>query len=247
MNRRNFVQAGAASMAIAAATGSGAVAATPRRRPNLLYIFSDQHRAASLPGEPFNQAIAPNLDAFRRANFSMDRCVSNYPLCTPYRGILMSGRWPYQTGLTHNNVALPSTEISIGRVFRDAGYRTGYVGKWHLQGRGTAFIPAGPDRQGFEDWHVWERTNAHYRSWTYDPDTGARIEPEGWNCTTMTDQAVALLELQRGATTPWMLMVSWNPPHPPTIHLLKTRSTTRWTNFTCDPTCRSLWRARRGR
>ena len=212
MNRRDFVQATAAVAAVAA---TGVRAATARRRPNLLYVFSDQHRAASLPGEPFNQAAAPNLDAFRHANFSMDRCVSNYPLCTPYRGILMSGRWPYQTGLTRNNVALPSNEISLGRVFRDAGYHTGYVGKWHLQGRGNAFIPAGPDRQGFEDWHVWARTNAHYRSWTYDPDTGARIQPDGWNCTTMTDQAITLIEQQHGATKPWMLMVSWNPPHPP--------------------------------
>jgi arylsulfatase A-like enzyme len=212
MNRRDFVQATAAVAAIAA---TGVRGASARRRPNLLYVFSDQHRAASLPGEPFNQAAAPNLDAFRHANFSMDRCVSNYPLCTPYRGILMSGRWPYQTGLTHNNVALPSNEISLGRVFRDAGYHTGYVGKWHLQGRGNAFIPAGPDRMGFEDWHVWARTNAHYRSWTYDPDTGARVQPDGWNCTTMTDQAITLIEQQQGATKPWMLMVSWNPPHPP--------------------------------
>ncbi|RZL19038.1 MAG: twin-arginine translocation signal domain-containing protein, partial [Sphingomonas sp.] len=112
MNRRDFVQATAAVAAVAV---TGVRAATARRRPNLLYVFSDQHRAASLPGEPFNQAAAPNLDAFRHANFSMDRCVSNYPLCTPYRGILMSGRWPYQTGLTRNNVALPSNEISLGR------------------------------------------------------------------------------------------------------------------------------------
>ncbi len=216
MNRREFLQTGAAS-AVALGTGAaqaGAQAPAPRR-PNLLYVFSDQHRAVSLPGEPFNEALAPALDAFRRANFSMERCVSTYPLCTPYRGILMSGRWPYQTGLIHNNVALGTGEMSLGRVFRDNGYHTGYVGKWHLQGKGDQFIPPGPARQGFEDWHVWARTNAHYRSWTYDPDSGARIQPEGWNCTRMTDQAVTFIEAQRQADKPWFLVVSWNPPHPP--------------------------------
>lgn len=213
MNRRDFLRTGA--VGALAGTAIPGCAAAPKRRPNLLYVFSDQHRAVSLPGEPYNEAIAPNLDRFRRANFSMERCISNYPLCTPYRGILMSGRWPQQTGLIHNNVALGRQEISLGRVFRDAGYRTGYVGKWHLQGRGNAFIPAGPDRQGFQDWHVWERTNAHYRSFTYDPDTGKRIQPKGWNCTLMTDQAVQLIEQRRSGETPWMMVVSWNPPHPP--------------------------------
>ena len=213
MDRRTFVQTTGAAV-LASGLDTTVQAAPPRRRPNLLYVFSDQHRAASLPGEPYNQAAAPNIDAFRRANFSMERCVSTYPLCTPYRGILMSGRWPYQTGLTHNNVALSANEVSLGRVFKDAGYRTGYVGKWHLQGRSDAFIPAGPDRLGFEDWRVWERTNLHYKSWTYDPDTGQRVQPEGWNCTRMTDQAITLLQSQT-PEKPWMLMLSWNPPHPP--------------------------------
>lgn len=214
MDRRNFLRTTAAG-ALAAAPGLASRATAAPRQPNVLFVFSDQHRAVSLPGEPFNEALAPNLDAFRRANFSMERCISNYPLCTPYRGILMSGRWPYQTGVIHNNVALGTDEVSLARVFRDNGYRTAYVGKWHLQGRGDRFIPAGPGRQGFEDWHVWARTNAHYHSWTYDPATGERIQPPGWNCTRMTDQAVAFLGDQRQDGRPWFLVVSWNPPHPP--------------------------------
>ena len=207
----------------AAAVGAAAYAHTEaahgqdkekRRQPNVLYVFSDQHRVVSLPGEPFSQAIAPNLDAFRRSNFSMETCVSNYPLCTPYRGILMTGRWPYQTGLTRNNIALGTDEISLGGSFKNAGYHTGYVGKWHLSGKHDGFIAKGPLRQGFEDWHVWNATNRHYRSWTYDPDTGEKIQPPGWNCTLMTDQAVAFLHRQP-KDRPWLLMVSWNPPHPP--------------------------------
>ena len=61
---------------------------------------------------------------------------------------------------------------------------------------------------------MWNNTNAHYKSWTYDQDSGEKIQPKGWNCTLMTDEAIAFLEKQP-ANRPWFLMVSWNPPHPP--------------------------------
>ena len=86
MKRRRFLQATAATALMS--MPAVASAARKQKRPNLLYVFDDQHRAASLLGEPYSPVIAPALDAFRRSNFSMDQCVSNYPLCTPYRGIL---------------------------------------------------------------------------------------------------------------------------------------------------------------
>ncbi len=212
MNRRDFVKSGAAAT-FAATLDVHAKS----KRPNILYVFSDQHRAASLPGEPFNQASAPNLDAFRRQNFSMDRCISNYPLCSPYRGILMSGQWPSQSGVIYNNVPLSMEEGFLGETFQKNGYHTGYIGKWHLAGRGESpgFIPAGSRRLGFDDWQVWDATNEHYHAWTYNQETGEKIFPEGWQPTRMTDEAIQFLQKQPKNDKPWLLMVSWNPPHPP--------------------------------
>ena len=99
-------------------------------------------------------------------------------------------------------------------MFRRGGYRTGYIGKWHLSPHDDdgGFIPPGPARQGFDDWHVWSNTNQHFdRSFTFDPDTGARIQPKGYNATLMTDTALRFVDANRGR--PWMLMLSWNPPH----------------------------------
>ena len=158
--------------------------------------------------------MAPNIDAFRHQNFSMERCISNYPLCTPYRGIFMSGRWPYQTGVIRNGAVLSPTEVSLGDTFQSNGYHTGYIGKWHLAGEERNFIPKGPGRLGFEDWHVWDKTNDHYHSWTYNQDTGEKIFPEGWQPTRMTDEAITFLQAQP-KDKPWLLVVSWNPPHPP--------------------------------
>ena len=220
MNRREFVKSSAAAtLAAGLAVQAQAKSKAKRKveKPNVLYVFSDQHRAASLPGEPFNQAAAPNLDAFRHQNFSMDKCISNYPLCSPYRGILMSGRWPSQSGVIYNNVTLSMEEGALGETFQKNGYHTGYIGKWHLAGHGESpgFIPPGPKRLGFEDWHAWDATNEHYHSWTYNQQTGEKIFPEGWQPTRMTDEAVQFLQQQPKDGKPWFLVLSWNPPHPP--------------------------------
>lgn len=216
MDRRQFIQGGVAAGVVAAAPAL-ASSTRPAKQPNVLYVFDDEHRFHSMPGEPHSDPVnAPNLDAFRRANFSMERCVSNYPLCSPYRGILMTGLWPYQNGITHNWIELGTNFESIGHVFDRAGYRTAYVGKWHLSGPGhdRAFVPAGPHRQGFQDWHVWGAVDRHMSySFTFDPDTGEKIQPEGYQSTLMTDQAVKIIHEKHDK--PWMMIVSWHPPHFP--------------------------------
>lgn len=215
ISRREFVKVGAAATVASSLKGIGETK-EKRRRPNVLYVFGDQHRAQSMPGEPFSPVIAPNFERFRRENFSMDTCVSNYPLCTPYRAILMSGQYPQQTGIMHLSMLLSMNKGALGETFRTAGYATGYVGKWHLGGPGENrhMIPAGPDRLGFEDWRAWAATNHHYHAWTYDQKTGEKISPEGWQPVPMTDEAIGFLKRQ-SKEKPWFLVVSYNPPHPP--------------------------------
>jgi arylsulfatase A-like enzyme len=216
MNRREFVQQGLA-VTMAAALKSSAKTRPPKTRPNVLYVFSDEHRTFSLPGDRFSSVLAPNIDAFRRQNLSMEQCISTYPLCSPHRAILLTGLWPFQNGVMRNGIKLGTEVPSIGETFRRSGYRTAYVGKWHLSGTSDPtqlFVPKGPDRQGFEDWHVWGSTNKHFdASYTFDQDTGEKILPKGYNATLMTDQAVEFIHKQT-KEQPWMLIVSWNPPHP---------------------------------
>ena len=187
------------------------------RRPNLLYVFSDQHRACSLPGEEYNDAEAPALAALAAQGTTFTQCISNYPVCSPYRAILMTGRWPYQTGVIDNSYPLRQSEFSLGEAFQQAGYSTGYVGKWHLDARGAeglALKPEGEARHGFQEWRAWYRTNSHQGgSTTFDPVSGKELRPAGYNATNMTDDAIDFIE--RNRARPWMLVISWNPPHPP--------------------------------
>ncbi|HEY4357258.1 MAG TPA: sulfatase [Acidobacteriaceae bacterium] len=217
MNRREFLKASAAAASAAAALPvcSAAEMASAPRRPNVLYVFSDQHRAQSLPGEPLCEVIAPVLDRFRKENISMDRCISNYPLCVPHRAILMSGLYPFQSKVTQNEDSLEPHVTGLGEVFRSNGYNTGYVGKWHLYRGENFFVPPGQYRFGFDDWHAWANTNKHYDGITFDSQSGEPRTMPGYQPTRMTDQALDFIEKQRGADKPWFLTLSWNPPHPP--------------------------------
>lgn len=216
MNRREFVKTGAAvSTAAALPLAAKAPKKSSGKLPNVLYMFSDQHRALSLPGEAFNQAMAPTLDRFRHDNLSMDACISNYPLCVPHRAILLSGLYPHQSGILHNQQTLQPTMPGLGEAFQKAGYHTGYVGKWHLYEGENKFVPEGPLRFGFQDWKVWANTNKHYDGICFNPVTGEPVTMPGYQPTRMTDQALEFLHGQKDATKPWFLVVSWNPPHPP--------------------------------
>jgi arylsulfatase A-like enzyme len=203
------------------ATGAAALAAQTQAqqnaRPNVLYVFSDQHRACSMPGEAFNDAEAPVLQSLAAESLSFSNCISNYPVCSPYRGLLMTGRWPGETRIIDNAFPLQEDETTIGEVFERGGYRTGYVGKWHLDARGAeghGLKPAGAARHGFSDWMAWYNTNPHYdRSFTFDRESGEKLTPRGYNAERMTDDTIGFIE--RNRDEPWMLMVSWNPPHPP--------------------------------
>ena len=214
MNRREFLHKSAAASIVVAAEVR-AQKKPNRKKPNVLYVFSDQHRAVSLPGEAFNQALAPTLDRFCRENLSMDTCISNYPLCAPHRAILVSGQYSYQSQVIHNAQTLEPVVPGLGEAFQKAGYHTGYVGKWHLYEGEGKFVPKGPYRFGFEDWHVWADTNKHYDGITFDQDTGERLTVPGYQPTRMTDEALEFLNKQKGAEKPWLLVLSWNPPHPP--------------------------------
>ena len=215
MNRREFVGHSVA-FSVAAGLPLPVEAEAPARRMNVLYVFGDQHRACSMPGKPYSPVVAPSFEAFSRQNFVMENCISNYPLCSPHRGILVSGRWPQQTGVIRNggDIALPPTEHGLGQAFKDAGYSTAYVGKWHLYDGENHFVPPGPLRFGFDYWRVWGNTNKHYDDYTWNSETGVREVGPGWAPIPMTDQAIEFIGQQK-KSQPWMMVVSWNPPHPP--------------------------------
>lgn len=186
-------------------------------RPNIVYILSDTHRWGAMSFTQTPGVETPNLDSLAQQGISFNRAYANHPLCTPYRAILMTGRWPYQQGLIANHmnlnerVDLPESERTrgtIGWVFKNAGYTTAHIGKWHLGGEdGRPF--------GFDKSILWENTNNHRQS-MYFVDGGPAVDWKGLsNATATTDQALRWIETVREGPKPFFIIISLNPPHGP--------------------------------
>ncbi|MDX1284901.1 MAG: sulfatase-like hydrolase/transferase, partial [Draconibacterium sp.] len=163
---------------------------TEEKPPNVIFIFPDQYRSYSLgfwsqndnakyiQGQP-DPVSTPNLDKLANEGIVFSRAVSNFPLCSPYRGMLLSGMYPDSNGLTTNCRAdreqqLRTDAVCITDVFAEAGYNVSYFGKchWqkteplfdtlgnyvgslkepggHLLNRYDTYVPPGPDRHGID-------------------------------------------------------------------------------------------------
>lgn len=186
------------------------------RRPNLVFILDDQHSADMVGCYGNRDVQTPNLDRLAREGIRFNHCVSTSPVCTPYRGILLSGQHPLNCGAIENDLQiLPGGGTYFPEVLRDAGYRTGYFGKWHLYGgdrnRG---IPSGPYRYGFDQEFlvnnctlVFDAASAYH----WDQDGRTKKLYGDWEPYAQARQAMEFID--NHADKPFALFVSWHPPH----------------------------------
>ncbi len=197
------------------ASAAEARASTSPARPNILLLVADQMRGSAMGIAGNRDVQTPHLDALGRDGVMFRRTYANVPVCCPARAILLTGTYPHVNGMIANDLRLRESEITIAEIFRDAGYRTGFVGKWHLDGgiRVPGFVPPGPRRQGFEFWAAYQCHHQHFRPW-YFRDTPEMIlipkfEPEA-SC----DFAEEFLR-EPAAGRPFFLTVQMGPPHNP--------------------------------
>ena len=186
------------------------------RPPNVLFILADQFRAQSLgfAGDP--NAKTPNLDQLSGESVTFTHAVSSTPVCCPYRATLMTGRYPADTGVFINDVNLAPDPNSLGERFKAAGYDTGYIGKWHLDGQGCRLDYTPPERrQGFTRWAAMECTHDYNNSLYYAGDDGfTRLTWSGYDAIAQTREMQRWLT-ERDPSTPFCYFLSWGPPHEP--------------------------------
>ena len=103
-------------------------------RPNLLVIHTDQQSCWSLSAYGGTLVSTPNIDSLATEGVILDSFFTNVAVCTPSRGCFVTGRYEHAHGAYRNNIPLGRDEITFAQVLRDAGYDTGYAGKWHLDG-----------------------------------------------------------------------------------------------------------------
>lgn len=209
LSRRTFLTTAAAATLALHARPTRAAAG----KPNLLFVFGDQWRAQAMGymGDP--NVVTPRLDEMAAEGVNMALAVSGCPVCSPYRGSLMTGQYPLTHGVFMNDVQLAADRVSFAEVLNHAGYDTGYIGKWHLDGRGrSSYIP--PERrQGFDFWMAQECTHAYTSSFYYEGTDPTQKRWKGYDTFAQTDAAIDYIKQDR--EKPFALFMSWGPPHNP--------------------------------
>lgn len=185
------------------------------KRPNILLILPDQMRASAMGVSGNPDVQTPHIDRLAKEGLRFRRTYANVPVCCPARAILLTGTYPHVNGMIANDLRLRESEVTIAELLRDAGYRTGFIGKWHLDGgpRNPGYVPPGERRQGFDFWAAYECHHEHFFP-SYFRDTPEMIRVMKFEPEASCDFAVEFLQSQP-KDKPFFLTVQMGPPHDP--------------------------------
>lgn len=103
-------------------------------RPNILYIFTDQQYAGAMSCAGNADLHTPAMDSIAESGVRFERAYCTYPLCTPARASMFTGRMPHEVGITSNGQPIDETfrQEELGYLLSNAGYECVYGGKWHV-------------------------------------------------------------------------------------------------------------------
>jgi arylsulfatase A-like enzyme len=195
-------------------------------KPNILVLFCDDLGYADTGFHGSKEAVTPHLDRLARSGVTCTDGYVSYPVCSPSRAGLLTGRYQSRFGHENNPVydpldpleGLPLTEKLLPQLLKEAGYRTGWIGKWHL-GASPAHVPW---KRGFDECYGFIGGGHRFLDWKPNerqytlPLTrnGKEIPDVPTHLTTALGEESAAF-IQRNAKQPWMLFLAFNAPHTP--------------------------------
>jgi N-acetylglucosamine-6-sulfatase len=184
----------------------GIEGAKPR---NVVFILSDDHRydAMSFMGHQFAQT--PNMDAMASEGVHLENAFVTTSLCSPSRASILTGLYTFRHRVIDNQRAVPDGTVFFPQYLQQAGYSTGFIGKWHM-GRGTD-----EPRPGFDHWVSFLGQGSYLPP---SPDytlnvNGERVPQKGYITDELTDYAVDWLEEQKDSDKPFFLYLSHKAVH----------------------------------
>ncbi len=176
-----------------------------RDRPNILFIFSDDHtwQTISAYGHPLSKVVpTPNIDRIADEGIRFDRCLVTNSICAPSRAVVLTGKYSHINGQIHNWVTFDGSQPTFPKMLQRAGYETAIIGKWHLKSAPTGF-----------DHHEVMPGQGRY----YNPELiadGETVVREGYNTDVVTDRSINWLE-NRDSDKPFLLMSQFKATHGP--------------------------------
>ena len=185
-------------------------------KPNILYIFSDQWRQCDHGYTGNKDVLTPNIDKLADQSVNFTHAVAGIPVCCPHRATLITGKYPLTHGLYLNDLSLAPEHKSIAHCLNEAGYETGWIGKWHIDGQGRESYTPQERRQGFKFWRTLECTHNYNKS-PYYGDSPEKKYWNGYDAIEQTEEAKGYLKrhVESEGSSPFALFLSWGPPHAP--------------------------------
>jgi arylsulfatase A-like enzyme len=195
-------------------------------RPNILIILSDDQGYQDAGFQGSKQALTPHLDALAQSGLRCTNGYVTYSVCSPSRAGLMTGRYQARFGHENNPVydpldqkeGLPLSEKLLPQYFQEAGYKTGWIGKWHL-GSAPAYTPW---KRGFDEtfgfiggghcFTGWKPNQFQYTLPLIHNGESTNDVPE--HLTTALGEEAAHF-VKRHKDHPWLLYLPFNAPHTP--------------------------------
>lgn len=184
-------------------------------RPNIVFVMGDDMGYGDFGIFNEGRSCTPTLDELSREGVCLTQHYSASCVCTPARAGLLTGRYPQRTGAVEMRSIrgldrLALRERTVADLFRDAGYATGLVGKWHTGVYGDAYHP---NRRGFDEFAGFRAGGMSYWDWRIERN-GAFQDADGQYLTDLlTDEALGFIRRHRDE--PFMLFLHYNAPHTP--------------------------------
>ena len=199
-----------------------------KRRPNILFLLTDDQRPDTVAALGNRQIATPNLDRLVGRGTSFTRAISPYPLCVPSRAEMLTGCSGFRNGVFPPlSARLDEGLTTLPAALRQSGYHTWFVGKWHIAGRPTArgyeqsrgLFAAGMDSAPKQR-DALGREITGYHGFVFQDDQGRKFPERGIGLTgnisaAFADAAIALLETR--PMGPFFLHVNFTAPHDPLI------------------------------
>jgi len=193
-----LVVAWLASLIVVAAPAPGQGQAP--NRPNILFIFADDHGAQAISAYGSRVNRTPNIDRIAREGMLFQDCFVTNSICGPSRAVILTGVHSHINGQTTNGQRFDGSQPTFPRLLRAAGYQTALIGKWHLRS----------EPQGFDHFDVLYGQGPYYNPAMNR--NGERVERVGYTTDIVTDLTLDWLSARDGEE-PFLLMCQHKAPH----------------------------------
>lgn len=190
-------------------------------KPNIIIMMSDDQGYGDLGSHGNPYLKTPNIEKIGKQGMEMDNFVT-YPNCSATRAGLMTGRYPYRTGVTavtQVDHLMNTSEVTLAEILRDNGYSTGIFGKWHIGDN----YPMRPTDQGFEEALVHKgggigQAAGPAGNTYFDPvleHNNVSTKYEGYVDDIFTEAALDFIDEKKDSDEPFLVYLATNLPHFP--------------------------------